>query len=86
LNGNGWWKRAWSGTGNGGVATVTPGGSHRPSRCRDEDCARLLCRGYKLGYADGFDDGQAAGYEAGFAAGEAAGYDAGFAAGAATCE
>ena len=79
-------RRAWSGSGNAKVATAAPGGSHRPSRCRDEGCPRLLCRGYKDGYADGFDDGQAAGYAAGYDAGHSDGYSEGFAAGEATCE
>ena len=86
MSGNAWWRFPRSGSGNGGVSTVTPGGSHRPSRCRDEDCPRLLCRGYKDGYADGFDDGQAAGYAAGYDAGHSDGYSEGFAAGEATCE
>jgi hypothetical protein len=80
LSGNTWWRFPRSGSGNGGVATVTPSGSHRPSRCRDDDCPRLLCRGYKLGYEDGFGDGHAAGYQAGYDAG----YDNGYAAGAAS--
>jgi hypothetical protein len=67
------WRRAWSGSGVGKVAAATPSGSHRPSRCRDEDCPRLLCRGYKLGYDDGYQDGYGAGYGEGFAAGYAAG-------------
>jgi hypothetical protein len=75
LTGNGRWRRAWSGHGNGKVATVTPPGAHRPSRCRDDDCTRLLCRGYKDGYEDGYDDGYRDGYgqgsEAGYAAGAA---------------
>lgn len=83
MSGNSRWRFTRSGSGNGGVSTATPGGSHRPSRCRDDDCPRLLCRGYKLGYEDGFDDGQAAGYAAGYAAGHDAGYAEGYAAGAA---
>jgi hypothetical protein len=73
LSGNGRWHFPWPGHGNGGVATVTPGGAHRPSRCRDGDCPRLLCRGYKDGYPDGYDDGYRDGYGQGFEAGYAAG-------------
>ena len=73
MSGNGRWRRAWSGHGNGGVATVTPAGPHRPSRCRDGDCQRLLCRGYKLGFEDGYEEGYIAGYGAGYAAGYSAG-------------
>jgi hypothetical protein len=82
LSGNSWWKLPRSGSGNGKVAAVTPGGSHRPSRCRDDDCGRLLCQGYKLGYPDGFEDG----YGAGAADGYETGYGEGYAAGAASCE
>jgi hypothetical protein len=58
------------------VAPVTAGGSHRPSRCRDEECPLLLCRGYKLGYEDAWDDAQdeiADAYRRGYAAGYADG-------------
>jgi hypothetical protein len=53
------------------AAAKAANGGHRPSRCRDEDCLRLLCRGYKLGYEDGYGAGYGAGYEAGYAAGAA---------------
>jgi hypothetical protein len=68
LTGNTWWRLPRSGSGNGGVATVTPAGAHRPSRCRDRDCPRPLCAAYREGREDGYEDGWDDGFTAGVAA------------------
>jgi hypothetical protein len=68
LTGNARWRLPWSGSGNGGVATVTPSGPHRPSRCRDQACERALCAAYREGRDDGYDEGWDDGYRAGAAA------------------
>jgi hypothetical protein len=72
LSGNSWLTLLRSGSGNGRVATVTPSGAHRPSRCRDQGCERPLCTAYREGREDGYDDGYEDGYRAGYAAGAAA--------------
>lgn len=33
---------------------------HPPGPCRDEECYRPFCLGYRTGYSEGFDDGVAA--------------------------
>ena len=73
MSGNGWLSFARSVSGNGRVAPVTPGGSHRPSRCHDPDCPRPLCVAYKDGRSDGYDDGHEDGFDDGWRRGYAAG-------------
>jgi hypothetical protein len=75
LSGNAFARLRRSAHGNAKVAAVTPSGPHRPSRCRDGDCPRLLCAGYRDGYADAWDDARIeidAAYRRGYAAGAAA--------------
>jgi len=68
LSGNNRWRLPWPGSGNGGVATVTPSTAHRPSRCRDQGCERSLCRAYREGRQDGYEDGWDDGFRVGAAA------------------
>jgi hypothetical protein len=83
VSGNSWLRRAWSGSGNGGVATVTPSGPHRPARCRDRDCERALCAAYREGREDGYADGREDGHEDGHEDGYREGYRDGYRAAAA---
>ena len=46
---------------------------HRYQVCRDEFCERYICRVYKEGQRDGFDDGRRRGHDEGFADGYGAG-------------